>query len=298
MSEVKNPSIKLKEILDRKDYEDISRLQGLCRETEYTALKLELDYKLGSAGAKNTALNSINEFMYYEEDRLIGYIGICYFGGDALEVNGMVHPEYRRMGIFSKLFSLVRDEWGRRKIHKMLLLSDHSSASGISFIKHAGADYDFSEYEMYLRGEMGQGLNMNNVVLRKAGNSDAKEIARQNSIYFGQACGEEELILPEEEEKRGMFMYIAEVDSTVVGKVNLETSSPANGIYGLGVLPEYRGKGYGRGILSRSIEKLKESNSKDIMLQVVVSNENALNLYKSCGFEVTSQMGYFQMCKK
>jgi len=39
-----------------------------------------------------------------------------------------------------------------------------------------------------------------------------------------------------------------------------------------------------------SIEKLKEEDLKHIMLQVAVKNKNALNLYKSCGFEETSTM--------
>ncbi|WP_366510028.1 GNAT family N-acetyltransferase [Clostridium sp. CF011] len=51
-------------------------------------------------------------------------------------------------------------------------------------------------------------------------------------------------------------------------------------MYGFGVLPEHRGNGYGRDILLSSIEKLKEKNSKNIMLQVSVKNKNALK--KSC----------------
>ncbi|MHB1392252.1 MAG: GNAT family N-acetyltransferase [Clostridia bacterium] len=89
----------------------------------------------------------------------------------------------------------------------------------------------------------------------------------------------------------------AEVDNKIIGKVHLEISDTVSGIYGLGVLSEYRGKGYGRGILTRAIEKLKENNSKDIMLQVVVKNIYALNLYKSFGFQETSTMDYYRMCK-
>lgn len=297
MGNFKNPSIKLKAALDKSDYEDIGRLQKLCLETDCTALKLELDYKVGTGGGNREDMSSINEFMYYDEDKLIGYIGICHFGGAALEVNGMVHPEYRRKGIFKRLFSLVRDEWKKRELREMLLLSDHSSASGLGFIKYIGAEYYNSEYEMYLRGSAEKGLMANPIKLRKAGNSDAGEVARQNSIYFGMEVEEEDIPMPEEEEKRGIVIYIAEVDGKPVGKVQLDVIGGVCGIYGLGVLPEYRSKGYGRGILERAIEKLKESNAKEILLQVAVNNENALSLYKSCGFEVTSTMDYYRLCK-
>ena len=297
MSMIKNPNIKLKEKLDQNDYEDINNLQKLCLETDKTTLKLELDYKLSRAEKKSEDMNSINEFMYYDENKLIGYIGIGHFGGDAIEVNGMVHPEYRRRGVFKRLFSLVKDEWGKRELQKMLLLSDHKSISGLGFIKHTCADYDNSEYEMYLRGEAKQDLMLNNVHLRKATNNDAKEVARQNANYFGVEYKEEDVLMPEDEEKHGMVIYMAEVDNKTIGKVHLEIGDTVSGIYGLGVLPEYRGKGYGRETLTRAIEKLKENNAKDIMLQVVVKNINALNLYISCGFEETSTMDYYKICK-
>jgi ribosomal protein S18 acetylase RimI-like enzyme len=237
--------------------------------------------------------------MYYDDDNLIGYIGICRFGGNTLEVNGMVHPEYRRRGIFKTLFSLVKDEWYKRESQRLLLLCDHHSSSGLEFIRHSGnVTHDHSEYEMFLRSGSKQDVKANNVGLKKAMNLDAKEIAWQNSVYFDKEYKEEDLLLPEEEEKCGTSIYLAEVDNKVIGKVHLEVSEGNGGIYGLGVLPEYRNKGYGREILVRAIEKLKERNLKDIMLQVAVKNNRALNLYCSCGFEITSTMDYFEMQKE
>ena len=67
------------------------------------------------------------------------------------------------------------------------------------------------------------------------------------------------------------------------------------GIYGLEVLPAYRGKGYGRELLILSIKKLKESNVKTINLQVEINNKNALNLYKSCGFKENYTMDYYRL---
>ena len=298
MGDLINPHIKLKGKLDQKDYTDINNLQKLCSELDHTTLKLELDYKLRRAEGLNGSLKNINEFMVYNENKLIGYIGICHFGGNAIEVNGMVHPEYRRRGIFKTLFSFVKDEWGKRESQKMLLLSDNNSLSGLEFIKRScTANHAHSEYEMFLSGNPKQDLNLYNVVLRKATNQDAKEIARQNAVYFEIEYKEEDLLIPEEEEQRGTSIYLAEVDHTVIGKVHLELSDGVGGIYGLGVLPEYRKKGYGREILARAIEKLKERNLKDIMLQVEVKNRSALNLYSSCGFEVTSTMDYFEMSK-
>lgn len=290
-------SIKLTEKLNKHDYDDINLLQNICFEVDQTALKLELAYKLGKSEGSDPSLNNINEFMYYDKDNLVGYMGIGDFGGAALEVNGMVHPDYRRRGIFKRLFSLVSDEWNKRDTKNMLLLSDPNSISGREFIQYTGAQYKNSEYEMFLKRNGKTDSIMHNVILRKASNKDAEEIARQNAVYFDIEYKEEDITLPEEDERCGLTAYLAEIDGEMIGKVNVQLLDGVGGIYGLGVLPAYRGKGYGRAILTWAVEKLKESNAKEIMLQVAVKNNNALNLYKSCGFEVTSTMDYYEISR-
>jgi len=295
MIEIKNPNIKLKEELNQYDFNEINNLKNLCSEIDKTSLKLELDYKLSKVKLKDKCINNINEFMYYNDNELIGYIGICQFGGDTVEVNGMVHPDFRRNGIFKKLFFLVKDEWYKRNSQNMLLLSDRSSTLGIQFIKDNSDIYDHSEYEMFLKHDVKQEESAYTVKLRNSTINDAKEIALQNSIYFDIEYNGEEYSMTEED---ASFIYIAEVNTKVVGKVHLEISNCVGGIFGLGVLPEYRSKGYARQILNISINKLKEKGTKEIMLQVSVTNKNALNLYKSCGFEETSTMDYYKLSKQ
>ncbi|TKD69985.1 GNAT family N-acetyltransferase [Pseudalkalibacillus hwajinpoensis] len=297
MKTIENPSIKLKFSLDRADYEDIVILRECCLEKENITLKLELDYKLSKSLNESIGKDKINEFMFYDGRKLIGYMGICQFGSETIEVNGMVHPEFREMGVFRRLFSLVKDEWNKRESQHMLLLSDRKSTSGIEFIKSTGAHYENSEYEMFLIGEARGATALKNLNLRKALNRDAKEIARQNAIYFQVNSSEEDLTLPEEESKHGMDTFLAEINQTIIGKVHMEVQNGVGGIYGLGVLPEYRGKGYGRDILMKAVEKLKEKQVQQIMLQVAVKNSNALNLYQSCGFKETSTMDYFKLTK-
>ena len=288
-------NIMLKQKLDINNYEDVKDLQTKCLQYDQTSLKLELDYKLNKAEIKNINRTDINEFMYYDENNLVGYIGICCFGGSEIEINGMVHPDYRRRGIFTQLFSYVNEEWDKKEYNKILLLCDHDSISGQEFMKHTGAVYHHSEYEMFLRDDSKKNTAVNHIVLRKAMNQDAKEIARQNSIYFEEDMKEDEISMPEEEEKCGLYIFIAEADGKTIGKVHLEINDQVGGIYGLGVITEYRKRGYGREILLQSIKVLTEKGSKEIMLQVATKNKNALNLYQSCGFEETSTMDYFEI---
>lgn len=287
-----NPSIKLKNTIDHNDYKNIKSLENTCLAHDKTSLKLELDYKLSNGKLNGMDLVNINEFMYFNNDELIGYLGICDFGGEEIEVNGMVHPEYRMMGVFKKLFSLAHDEWKKRKSSSMLLLSDHDSSAGIEFIKTVCDVYAHSEYDMLLNNHKFQGNNYNRLKLRKVTKDDASEISRQNSIYFNMEFIEEDNI----ETDGGIYKnitYMAENKDGAIGKVRIEINNKQGGIYGLGVLPEYRGLGYGREILSLAIEELMKNNAESIFLQVLTDNKNALNLYKSCGFEERYTMDYF-----
>lgn len=294
--------IKLVGQLDKEDYEKISALARLCGERDHVALKLELDYKLAAATGSADAADAdeINEFMAFDGETLVGYIGLCAFGGASspFEATGMAHPDYRRRGIFTALYERVIAECARRKSAGLLLLCDGKSAVGQAFIKKTGGIYRFSEYEMYLKREdsMQGGAQLCGVSLHKATNADAREVARQNAIYWGGSLEEETAsLLPEEEEKRGLVIYLAKKGDEVVGKVHLQNAAGTGGIYGLGVLPEQRGKRYGRAILLLAIEKLREAGAREIMLQVEAKNATALTLYQSCGFSETSTMDYFEM---
>ncbi|MFT4006457.1 MAG: GNAT family N-acetyltransferase [Lacrimispora sp.] len=300
---INEPWIKLNHCLCQEDYDLIHSLQLHCSNEDQITLKLELEYKLSDAVncTDKANIHDINEFMYFSGRQLAGYIGISAFGGASapLEITGMVHPDYRRQGIFSKLFELAIAESRRRNSGSILLLCDRESASGQKFLEKTGAVYNVSEFEMYLHDESFE-INKKrlcNINLRKASNADAFEIARQNAVYFGD-CVEEEnenILLPEDEEKRGMTIYLAKKDDQTVGKVHLQLVNGLGGIYGLGVLPEHRGNGFGRAILLEAIEKLKAANATEIMLQVAAGNGTALNLYKSCGFRETSIMDYFEL---
>ena len=221
---VEGAYLKLKCNLDQKDYELIHMLEIQCAQNDQVTLKLELDYKLSDAKNRtaNTVISDINEFMYFNGEELIGYMGICSFGGitQPLEITGMVHPKYRRQGIFSKLMELVIEECRRRDAEGILALCDKKSISGQGFLKKISAVYKFSEFEMYLNHKSYEKVEKqrpSGITFRKAVNADATGITRQNMIYFGDDLEEENedsedssILLPEEEEKRGMTIYIAE----------------------------------------------------------------------------------------
>jgi len=265
--------IKVVKNIDEKLYSDIKALENAC----YEALKLELDYKMNFKQSKN------QEYLYYVDEKLVAYLGVCNFGSGMNEVNGMVDPEFRHQGLFTKLYIRMKEDYSQ----PVLLLSDRLSEYGQYFVKKYG-EFDHSEYEMY---HQGQRKYVSDISLILANNSHANEIKRQNEIYFG-SRKEASLILPEEEVKKGVHIYLAYKEDLLIGKVHLVIENGLGSIYGLGVLPAYRGKGYGKAILLKSINLLEGCDQ--IMLQVEVENENALSLYKKVGFVSKITMDYYR----
>jgi ribosomal protein S18 acetylase RimI-like enzyme len=288
MSETRvNETICLKQFISEKDYKEIILLEELCFKEDKTKLKLELDYKVEMAGKSEIGLREINEFMYFVEGNLVSYLAISSFGGSNIaEINGVTHPEYRRKGLFRKLFELALEECEKRKFDKVLLLTDGNSSSGVQFVASVSGDYSFSEYRMkYLNKAPIE--NPNVVKLRKASRSDGTEIARQNAIFFNHS---DECELPAEDLYK---TYMIERNETVIGKIMISYSEHSAFISGFGILPDSRGNGYGKAALKEALRLINENNIYDVELDVECKNNTALNLYTACGFEELSVMNYY-----
>lgn len=290
---MKNSRIVLKNHIDKNDYDVLKKLEKICIESDNISFKLELDYRLKNAMQSVAKENEINEFMYYLDDELVGYISISNFGGDDLEITGMVHHDYRNRGIFTQLFTLVQDECKKRKSNQILLLCDNKSYSGIKFIEKFSMRHHHSEYDMVLNKELFVKIDSNVLTVCKASDKDALAIANMQYDFFGIDTEADDTFIIENISNGRIF--IAKINDTNIGSVRVEVNSGVGGIYGLGVLSGHRGKGYGRELLIWSVEKLIEMGAEKITLQVDTDNDNALNLYKSCGFEENCAMSYYVM---
>ncbi|MFT8351756.1 GNAT family N-acetyltransferase [Clostridium saccharoperbutylacetonicum] len=295
-----NQKIITKQYLMEKEYKELKELEEIIKLVDNVNLKLELDYKLELNNISVCGTEGINEFLYYEDGVLVSYLGISCFGGNVAELNGMTHPKWRRKGKFKKLFEFAKNECINRNFKKILLLTDGISDSGKEFIKAVGGQYDFTEYGMELLKQTSL-KNKININLRKAEESDKLEIARQDLIYFSEkedveSSSENESIEERKEDKIKLKnVNIIELNNKIVGKILIEFTNDSAFIFGFGILPEFRGKGFGKAALKEALKIIKERNISNVGLDVAAKNKRALDLYKSCGFEEKSIMDYYSI---
>lgn len=77
--------------------------------------------------------------------------------------------------------------------------------------------------------------------------------------------------------------FIAEMDSQIIGFAALEIYSPKlSEVRSLAVMPIYRGKGVGRELIARCVERARERKVLEVM--AITSNEE---FFKQCGFDFT-----------
>ncbi|TMD22715.1 MAG: GNAT family N-acetyltransferase [Chloroflexi bacterium] len=139
------------------------RLLEVCNAYEGLSLKLDVWMLRSRKG------NEVNDFLYYEDGKLVGLLALDEYGARDKEFTGMVLPEYRRRGIFSKLLAVAKEEARARGIERLILICERFSRSGQAFVEACGAVYDFSEHKMVLADFKERGEYKERISLRKAG---------------------------------------------------------------------------------------------------------------------------------
>ncbi|UJF33585.1 GNAT family N-acetyltransferase [Paenibacillus hexagrammi] len=242
-----------------------------------------------------------NDFLYYDQGRLVGFLAVFSFQSSEAELTGMVHPDYRRRGIFSGLRQAAIAECSRRDIPNVIYINQRGSASGKAFLMRIEAAYSFSEYVMELAAETKKtyedSLVLHSIKLRQAGRHDIELLVHLNMQGFGMSESDTREYVLQTMEGGKERTWIAELaeSNEPIGKIGAMVEMDGSSfIYGFCVLPEKRGKGYGRQILRETIDLLiKRGQTGATKLEVAVDNEGALGLYESCGFVTVSANDYY-----
>ena len=90
--------------------------------------------------------------------------------------------------------------------------------------------------------------------------------------------------------EKGWSQFFALSDGDVVGWCDICREDMVglthSGHLGMGVIPEFRGQGLGRRLLDETMSDALSAGLERIDLEVFASNQPAINLYKSAGFQV------------
>lgn len=275
-------------MLTKKELADIKALQQVCEQDGGFQLKLNFDM------LENRTGNRQEDFFHFEDGQLVGFLG-SYGFGKKIELCGMVHPNYRRRGIFSRLLKMGIDEAKKHQAETILLNAPKSSSSAQEFLKTIPCSFSFAEYQM--KWHPTQLVEDEGITVRPAVTKEDEEAEIQLDIRsFGfseqQARDFAEMIREYSSDQR----LIIEANGKTAGKMRVSELNGEAWIYGFAVYPELQGKGIGRKALSKVV-KMEQQKGLSIFLEVEAKNAHALRLYESCGFKSYQAQDYYLYTK-
>jgi ribosomal protein S18 acetylase RimI-like enzyme len=270
------------------DRGDVARLLDLCNRHEGLDLPIAVDP--GESPAEASTWFGIRDGGHL--------IGVAWVPPDPEpEVCLMVHPAYRRRGLGRALLAAARSECRRRGLVGCLLVCDEAAGTGKAFAATVGARYRSSEYRLELdptaidRSRPRQAA----LLLRPVGVEAAATLTRLLAAAFGDSEDEAREGVERRLSEPNRRHYLAMLDGEPIGTLRLGTYGDFADVTGFGVLPEFQGRGYGRQMLLDAVETLLAEGWKRVLIEVATDNERALGLYRSCGFEVASAYGFYDL---
>lgn len=266
--------------------EQIFHIIEICNKADGTAYTFDPkdDYKTSE---------EINQFILYSEGQPVSAVYLFAPTKAEAEVYGFTIPEFRGRGYMRTLLEEVSTEVRKRSIDTLLFVCDGNSSDGKRFILKRKACHKFSEYSMFWKGETGSKPEIS-IELRPVASDDRDRLVEINSEAFDEDASEAEQIIDLfiSSELRDFFTVIYK--GKTVGMIGRYLEDSRDYIHGFCIAADYRGKGIGRQALHLMVEKCRSADpSRPIVLEVETENENALGLYKSCGFELESVFNYF-----
>ncbi|WP_172196479.1 GNAT family N-acetyltransferase [Saccharibacillus qingshengii] len=278
-------------MLNERQLQEIEDLQHLCEKTDHLSLKLNGDM------LKMDTRPPDRDHFYYENGQLVGFAALYSFGSQ-YEVCGMVHPEFRRRGIFTRLWEEALASIDLAPTTTILLNAPQASVSARAWLKTIRCRYEFSEHEMAWHAdtadEMPQAAGQSvSVSYRPYEPGDRDMILELCSDGFDTSEEDTQAMLDEESRSVNRVRSMVVYKGRAVGTFVMDYDTPAQAwVFGFVIERSFHGQGLGRSILAQIIRRENESGRRPY-IGVETQNENALHLYESCGFRSYAVQDYY-----
>jgi len=242
--------------------------------------------KLEWNSLRHRSEQDVQDILWWDGDRLVGFLGVYTHGAPAIELAGMVDPGARRRGIGSALLDAGLQLCQEREHSELLLVVPRSSDGGRELALRRGGRLDHSEHALQLLDEPAEVPADPRVTVRAAVPADQKRIRELMVLGFGWEPPEAE---------HDPNAHVVELDGEAIGAVRLLPEGDRAGIYGFAIHPDYQGRGIGRDVLYRLCRMARAGGATSVHLEVATDNDRALNLYTSVGFQPVITEDYYAL---
>lgn len=275
--------------LDEKAMKEVLKLEKDCNEYDQLKGSVFLDTSLNF----NQSIPSI--FLLYEHQTLISMLSMFIPSHIEVEISAITRPDYRHNGYFKALLSQAIEQLRTHNIPEILFVCERPSISGKQVLDALKAGLEHSEYYMSLVRANQANIVRNRLSLFKPNLRDLETITELSIKIFEDDYEDSRSIIENCLNSETREQFLATLDDKTIGLVSVNHLDVEEAsIFGLGILPEFRGKGYGKVLLSLILENLWSQGMTQITLEVDSENDRALRLYQAMGFRIELAYDYYR----
>lgn len=272
--------------LNDEEFAQIKCLEETCNREEGISVK----FNWGMMRERRADYRS--DFCCYCDGQLVGYAPLDHFGG-SYEVTAAVLPAYRRRGVLRLLWEAARREAERCHATELLLVCYPASPSGMAAVRRLDITYRSSEYHMKAQSAEMPPLPASALQLEDVTAANVAELSRLLASSFDNARWNTPEALLQELRREDNRYFLALLEEEIIGQIGVIVEDRSAYIRAVGIVPERRGQGYGRQLLSALVQKLLAEGCTEFGLDVATDNRQALSLYQSCGFREITVYDYY-----
>lgn len=234
-------------------------------------------------------------FLMYDDNQLISLLTMFIPTQHEAEITALTLPSHRGQGHFKELLSKAVQELRKYEIPKVLFVIESQSKTGKQVIPHFAATYDFTEYSMRLDDRKYVKLGLNRLKCLKPSREDLQCLINTSMRIFDDSYEDAQGMIMNIFESATRDQYLGILNDEIIGMGASSRDGDEVSIFGFGIRPEFRCKGYGYELLHLIVERLRESDIQEIVIEVDSNNAQAFQLYQKFGFQIETAFEYYRI---
>lgn len=229
--------------------------------------------------------------FYFHKDKVVGKVSVILEVVDKLKtiyINKVICPKNNKE-ILNKLIHNSLELANKYKANKVLLgIRDKDL---LNLAQEIGLERSYSSFNMILNNREKENDVLDKIKLSKKNIKEYVDV--YNKSFMDMPHGtyieieEAEGYLENKNDNEDHFIIIDKGESIGFFNTSIEGNK---GFFDIGLIKEYRGKGYGKKLLETAIQYLNEKEVEEICLTVIEKNKIAYEMYKKRGFKVYNKL--------
>lgn len=256
-----DPSLSITETDNPSDEQlrDIQNLVSICRQRDGISLSCPLDSD-----------DPVQHFLLYGKARLLSVLSVLPYDEETAECTAFTHPDLRRRGYFSLLFTRALEVCTYLEECDILFPASDSCPDTLATLHALEAELCGEELQMELFFSQAAMFDISPDFSLRSYNTN-EELLQKWKLYQNTSSDTRQL----------GSCQTSFVSETCVCLHHVE------------ILPQFRSRGYGNVLMQLLIREFAESGLERMILQVAGDNEPAIALYKKQGFRITETLSYY-----